>query len=290
VLTLSYILNKKSRRRKTILSQNICHFIPFHKDSLSIHTINFVYETEPQIYGSLQTESVYKMHYVCSGQGVLHTTGKITTLKEGDIFFTFPASPFRIESGENFTYMYISFIGSRGNMIMDKLKVSQKNFLFSDCQRVYHLWKEALHVHPNLSDLMSESVLLYTFSVIGEDLIPPKPAPKSNDVVKRIKKCIDDNYTCPDFSIEHISRELSYNKKYISHIFKKEMGISIIEYVNTIRIQTACTMMEQNFTSVSDIAARCGYSDPQYFSRIFRQKMGVSPMAYIKALHKAHEE
>jgi len=49
-------------------------------------------------------------------------------------------------------------------------------------------------------------------------------------------------------------------------------------------------MMEQNFTSVSDIAARCGYSDPQYFSRIFRQKMGVSPMAYIKALHKAHEE
>ena len=63
------------------------------------------------------------------------------------------------------------------------------------------------------------------------------------------------------------------------------MGIGIIEYINTIRIQTACTMMEQNFTSVSDIANKCGYADPQYFSRIFKQRVGVSPLAYIKKLH-----
>lgn len=269
------------------MSQNICHFIPFHKDYNSIHTINFVFETEPQAYGSLKSESVYKMHYVCSGQGLLHTTGKITPLREGDIFFTFPASPFKIESQDNFTYMYISFIGSRGNMIMDQLKVSQKNFIFHNAQRVHELWKEGLTVHPHLSDLMSESLLLYTFAYLGENMVPPKTGEKSNDVVKRIKKCIDDNFTSTDFSIDHISRELSYNKKYISHIFKKEMGVSIIEYINTIRIQTACTMMEQNFTSVSDIANKCGYADPQYFSRIFKQKMGVSPLAYIKKLHGA---
>ena len=268
------------------MSQNICHFIPFHKDYNSIHTINFVLETEPQSHDSLKTETVYKMHYVCSGHGLLHTTGKVMPLKEGDIFFTFPASPFRLESKENFTYMYISFIGSRGNMIMEKLKVSQKNFVFHNAQRIQKIWKEGLAVHPNLSDLMSEALLLYTFAYLGENQLPSKTDKKSNDVVKRIKKCIDDNFTCTDFSIDHISRELSYNKKYISHIFKKEMGVSIIEYINTIRIQTACTMMEQNFTSVSDIANKCGYADPQYFSRIFKQKMSVSPLAYIKALHK----
>lgn len=272
------------------LSQNICHFIPFHKDYNSIHTINFVLETEQQPYGSLKTESVYKMHYVCGGSGLLHTTGKITPLQEGDIFFTFPASPFKIESKENFTYMYISFIGSRSNMIMDKLKVSQKNFLFHNNQQIHPLWKEGLKMHPELLDLVSESLLLYTFAYLGEHMMPSKTGNKSNDVVKRIKKCIDDNFTSTDFSIDHISRELSYNKKYISHIFKKEMGISIIEYINTIRIQTACTMMEQNFTSVSDIANKCGYADPQYFSRIFKQKMGVSPLAYIKALHKAGKQ
>ena len=132
---------------------------------------------------------------------------------------------------------------------------------------------------------MSESLLLYTFAYLGETMTPPKTSNKSNDVVKRIKKCIDDNFTSTDFSIDHISRELSYNKKYISHIFKKEMGVSIVEYINTIRIQTACTMMEQNFTSVSDIANKCGYADPQYFSRIFKQRVDASPLAYIKKLH-----
>lgn len=268
-----------------MLSQNICHFIPFHKDYNSIHTINFVLETEPQACGSLKSESVYKMHYVRSGHGQLHTTGKITPLREGDIFFTFPASPYKIESQSDFSYMYISFIGSRGNMIMDQLKIGQRNFIFHNAQQVYTLWKEGLTVHPHLSDLMSESLLLYTFAYLGETMVPPKTGEKSNDVVKRIKKCIDDNFTSTDFSIDHISRELSYNKKYISNIFKKEMGIGIIEYINTIRIQTACTMMEQNFTSVSDIANKCGYSDPQYFSRIFKQRVGASPLAYIKKLH-----
>ena len=79
------------------MSQNICHFIPFHKDYNSIHTINFVLETEHQSHDSLKTETVYKMHYVCSGHGLLHTTGKIMPLKEGVIFFTFPA-------GEAHTY------------------------------------------------------------------------------------------------------------------------------------------------------------------------------------------
>lgn len=268
------------------VNQNICHFVPFHKDYNSIHTINFVYETKSQIQDSLKTESVYKMHYVCSGRGMLCTAGKITPLREGDVFFTFPAHPFKIEFVEDFTYMYISFIGTRGNMIMENLKINPKNFLFHDAQQVYSFWKEGLNVHTQLSDLMSESILLYTFAYLGENLSPQKTEKKPNDVVKRIKKCIDDNYTSTDFSIEQIGRELSYNKKYISHIFKKEMDVSIVEYINTIRIQTACTMMEQNFTCVSDIANKCGYADPQYFSRIFKQRMGISPMAYIKALHK----
>ena len=55
------------------MEQNICHFIPFHKDIHSIHTINFVLETKPQQYDRLKSESVYKMYYVCSGQGYIHT-------------------------------------------------------------------------------------------------------------------------------------------------------------------------------------------------------------------------
>lgn len=266
------------------MEQNICHFIPFHKDAHSIHTINFVLETKPQQYDRLKSESVYKMYYVCSGHGFIHTPGKITPLTTGDLFFTFPSVPFAIESGENFTYMYISFIGIRGNMIMENLKICNNNFLFHNAHEVQDFWQKGLLANSKTVDLISESVLLYTFSFLGNSLLPESNESKQRHSVDLIKKYVDDHFTEYNFSLETMSRDLSYNKKYISYLFKKHIGVGIIEYLNTIRIQNACAMMKQGFTSVNDIADRCGYSDAQYFSKIFKTKMGVVPTQYIKTL------
>lgn len=263
------------------MEQNICHFIPFHKDSHSIHTINFVFETKPQEYTGLKSEAVYKMYYVCAGQGYIHTSGRITPLTQGDVFFTFPATPFAIESKENFTYMYISFVGLRGNMIMESQNISKSNFLFHDVNAVQEFWEKGVLASSKVIQLISESVLLYTFSFLGDRLLSDSDKPKRHRSADVIKKYLDDHFTDLDFSLEHMSRELSYNKKYISHVFKKQFGIGIIEYLNTVRIQNACTMIEQGFTSVMDIADRCGYLDAQYFSKIFKAKMGIVPTQYI---------
>lgn len=262
----------------------ICHFIPFHKDTLSIHTINFVYETNRQVYERLKSESVYKMYYVCEGQGCIYTPGRMTPLSAGDVFFTFPASPFAIESKENFTYMYISFVGLRANMILDRLSISNHNFIFHDANEVYDFWKKGISICSDVTDLISESVLLYTFSFLGNRMLEKNNESKQNHNVPLIKKYIDDHFTDHNFSLQTLSDHLSYNKKYTSSVFKKHFGIGIIEYLNTIRIQNACTMIEQGFTSINDIADRCGYSDSQYFSKMFKAKMDMTPSQYIKAI------
>lgn len=70
--------------------ENICCFIPYHKDYQSIHTINLVLETKPRFYNSFKAEAVYKVHYVCSGSGFLHTREKVYPYRS-EIF----SSPFR---------------------------------------------------------------------------------------------------------------------------------------------------------------------------------------------------
>lgn len=114
------------------MEQNICHFIPFHKDFHSIHTINFVLETKLQQYDRLKSESVYKMYYVRSGQGYIHTPGKITPLMQGDIFFTFPAAPFAIESMEDFTAKLSS------NNLGNKIVVIGKDRIRTDIRFPMH--------------------------------------------------------------------------------------------------------------------------------------------------------
>ena len=100
-----------------------------------------------------------------------------------------------------------------------------------------------------------------------------------------IKKYIDDNFTSCDLSLNCISKELLYNPKYISGLFKKKMNIGLVEYINTIRIQYACTLISQGFTSVKELAVLSGYKDALYFSKVFKKKMGVSPKQYIFSLH-----
>lgn len=265
------------------MEKNICLFIPYHKDYHSIHTINFVLETKHQPYTKPISQSVYKVHYVRSGKGYIHIMGKDIELNKGDLFFTFPAVPFSIESKENFSYMYISFLGSRANMIMDKLKINDYNFIFHGCNAIYSFWENGLKTHEDLTDLIAESILLYTFTYLGGKTLSEIKKPNTkNQFTMKIKKYIDDNFSNPSLSLKDISDEFSYDKKYISSIFKKNTGIGISKYLNTLRIQHACTLISQGFTSISDIAVHCGYSDPQYFSKVFKSHTGLTPSAYIE--------
>ena len=59
------------------------------------------------------------------------------------------------------------------------------------------------------------------------------------------------------------------------------MKIGIVEYINTIRIQNACSMIQNGYTSINDIAFCCGYKDSQYFSKVFKSKLNTSPKKYI---------
>lgn len=263
--------------------ENICTFIPFRTEHHTLRTVHFVLETKKQLFRPLKSEALYKMHLVNSGQGVLHTMGKSRPLKKGDIFFTFPAFPHCIESGEDFSYMYISFLGTRGNEILEKLSICRNNFLFCGYQDVLPMWRSALSMHPDLCDVTSESVLLYTFSTIGsKTLSRDRDTDYRSDTAMHIKKYVDDNFSDCNFSLESVSKELSYNKKYISSVFKKTYGVGISAYVNTVRIQHALTLMKQGFKSINDIAFCCGYKDPQYFSKIFKEKTGCPPANYLK--------
>ncbi len=265
--------------------QNVCRFVPREINDHSIHTVHFVLETKEQIYTGLRLKSLYTVYFVLRGQGKLHTRGEVLDLTEGDVFFSFPAEPFAIESVADFQYMYISFLGARGNRIMEKLGVSPKAVLFSGCKELETVWMQGLQSPAELSDIASEAVLLHTFAYLGRRLPEFSFGDKGRiDLVSMIQKYVDEHFSDPDFSLERLGNDLKYNKKYLSTVFKRHVGVGIVEYLHTVRIQHACTMLKQGYTSVSDVALRCGYPDAQYFSKVFKRRMSISPREYMATI------
>ena len=265
--------------------QNVCRFVPREINDHSIHTVHFVLETKEQLYTGLRLKSLYTVYFVLQGEGRLHTRGAVLPLQQGDVFFSFPAEPFAIESVSDFQYMYISFLGARGNRIMEQLGVSPKAMLYPACPELETVWVQGLESPAELSDIASEAVLLHTFAYLGRRL----PGFSSNDkgrtdLISMIQKYVDEHFSDPDFSLERLGSDLKYNKKYWSTVFKRHVGVGIVEYLHTVRIQHACTMLKQGFTSVSDVALRCGYPDAQYFSKVFKRRMSISPREYMASI------
>lgn len=265
--------------------QNVCRFVPREISDHSIHTVHFVLETKEQVYTGLRLKALYTVYFVTQGKGKLHTKGEVRTVKQGDVFFSFPAEPFAIESVSDFRYMYISFLGARGNRILDKLGISPKTPAMEDCGELATVWEQGIRCPSELSDIASEAVLLHTFAYLGARLSKFTAHEAGNgDLVSLIQKYVDEHFSDPDFSLERLGSDLKYNKKYLSTVFKRHVGVGIVDYLHTVRIQHACTMLKQGFTSVSDVALRCGYPDAQYFSKVFRRRMTISPREYIASV------
>ena len=265
--------------------QNICRFVPREINDHSIHTVHFVFETQEQLYTGLRIKSLYTVYLVTQGTGRLHTQGEVLSLKQGDVFFTFPAVPFAIESLCDFQYMYISFLGARGNRIMEKLGISSKAPLYPNCRDLTTVWTQGLHSPVQLSDIASEAVLLHTFAYLGGSHASILKNDEGRvDLISMIQKYVDEHFSDPDFSLKNLGSDLKYNKKYLSTVFKRHVGVGIVDYLHTVRIQHACTMLKQGFTSVSDVALRCGYPDAQYFSKVFKRRMNLSPREYMTSV------
>ena len=100
----------------------------------------------------------------------------------------------------------------------------------------------------------------------------------SNELVCNILDYLDENINTI-ISIDMISSIFCYDKTYVMKRFKKELGISIVSYVNAIKIFNSLKYYK-NDDSILKISMESGFNSLEYYSEIFKKVIGVSPMTY----------
>lgn len=93
-----------------------------------------------------------------------------------------------------------------------------------------------------------------------------------------------------DLTLKSLSAHLGVNASYLSTLFSKEMGMSLTEYVNTLRISHAKILLENTNIPIKSIASRCGIEDIHYFTRVFKKTCGVTPKGYRESTLKLRQE
>lgn len=72
----------------------------------------------------------------------------------------------------------------------------------------------------------------------------------------------------------------------MSELFKKEMGISMNEYINNVRIIHACSEIRLTKAPIGQIAENCGFTDQNYFTKVFKKITGNTPTKYRDNISK----
>ncbi|MCD7744209.1 MAG: helix-turn-helix transcriptional regulator [Lachnospiraceae bacterium] len=98
-------------------------------------------------------------------------------------------------------------------------------------------------------------------------------------LVQTMLRTIDQDLSQP-LTLTYFARMLNVNSSYLSHLFSKEVGMPLTEYVTAQRISYAADLLLTTAQPIKTIAKKAGISDVQYFSRLFKRRTGQTPSQY----------
>ena len=250
-----------------------------------MNNILFVGEHSKTYEVRWHTHDHWELVYCTSGSGTFtFENGTVLNYQAGEVVAIPPRERHSNASEEGFTNIHMtmeepSFPYRTAFRVADDEDRSMMT-AFSQAGTYYmtHMNKREL-VLAALGDLIASYIVVFRSNT------------EFSEPVERIRNAIIRNYSRPDFALDEVIREMPFHYDYLRKLFKKEVGVSPLEYMTGMRMKSAETLLTSMWTneySISEIARMCGFEDALYFSRVFKKYYGCSPSNFAKRRREIH--
>ncbi|MDO5520321.1 MAG: AraC family transcriptional regulator [bacterium] len=202
------------------------------------------------------------------------------------VYFSF-TDPVIIHKNSKFIHEYIKKRTTDSN---NSVYLVPERGEISISQRVPLLFNQLLDLATQ-EEIYSRRIIDYSVSLLmmelSQEFIEQKYKVRKNisPNLERTMEWIKANYN-KELTIKEIADEMGYNANYLSTIFKKSTGMTIVQYINITRINVAKSMIINYGSSVKEVAYACGFVDDKYFMKVFKKLEGMTPSQYKKAFSK----
>lgn len=211
----------------------------------------------------------YIIHYIVTGNGVFFAGNEKYEIRPNQIFITAPGEVYRFHADidDPMHYIFLKFCGS-----MAKKMESLPRVLAIDGSPLINIIN--CNKESNTAEEYITAQLYLLFSQLFE------VSQKKNDYITIIKNFISANPD-GDITVENVCNLVNLNRQYVSALFKKETGITIQQYIISLRIERAKLLLKQQI-SVTETAMNCGYQSVYAFSKSFKRVVGITPSEFQK--------
>ncbi|MGH4051179.1 MAG: helix-turn-helix domain-containing protein [Clostridium sp.] len=272
---------------------------------------NFVYTTDKFLLVHNYTGSpidvdthihnCYEIYYCISGDFTYHVEGQSYKLQKNDLIITNTRELHRIvfDTNEGYERKFIqfkpeyisSFQSEEYNMLsfIQKRKLGQFNKVNAKdvmCNGIDKLWQQiSKYAHEKSPENSIMIKAIFVQMLIGINKIfasnsnVPMESLEYDEVIIDILKYIKDNLA-KKITLDILEAEFHINKYYICHLFKKNTGFTVIEYIIYKRIMKAEELLILG-TPIIDVSSQVGFGDYTNFYKAFKKILGVSPKKYM---------
>lgn len=156
--------------------------------------------------------------------------------------------------------------------------------IFMDMYIVYDIRPDAylLKFNSLLYDLLYTLVHSYSVKIPVKDMEKRK---KSIGKVKEIMVYIEKNHSVK-LTVEDIAEKFGYNPDYISRLFKKHIGLTMIQYLYEIRLSGIIRDLQETELHIHEIFERHGCTNYKYAMQLFKSRFGCTPKEKQKEFRK----
>jgi len=112
------------------------------------------------------------------------------------------------------------------------------------------------------------------------DIQPIKVKGNNDALMERIVKCVNENMTNPDFTVEILTREVGISRSQLHRKMKEMTGLSVSAFVRNLRLEQAARLISEKKINVTQVAYSVGFNNQAHFSTVFKKHFGMTPTAY----------
>ena len=128
-------------------------------------------------------------------------------------------------------------------------------------------------------DIYRAYMRLIVARLLADVPLTPTPEMKSIDLTSRLVEYLSKNFLLP-LSLDDVAKALGVSRYHVSHVFSARLKTSFSEYLNFLRLDYACELLQTTGKSISDISLDAGFSSQRTFNRAFQSRFGLSPRQY----------
>ena len=129
------------------------------------------------------------------------------------------------------------------------------------------------------SCLLQAVFLLLPYGVSGKS----QDTESASEKLKTILDYIHLHYA-DSLSIKELASQCYFSEYYFMRFFKKHMHMTVIEYLNNLRMEKAVELFEQGHTSIIEVSMSVGFHSLSYFHKVFREKFSMTPKQFLQQL------